>query len=268
MTAYMGPGLGSLVPVRCLSVLSVQPQDRAATTDGMSGTRIYVDPPTRPTLRTWSCQISVSDPEEVGTLFELASLRQALWMISDAAAAENILPPASSHGPHGWHNGTLGGPVTLAGDGVAGTSIQVSGTAYSPLFPVVPGVPVSGVVNVRALSGSTGRVFLDWMPLGAPQNGAATATAASASTGTTAAPLPALSFAATPPANVHVARLRFTGVSQVARPAVRWQPSTDKWRPGGGAEAVYLPPPSQDVILTTGDRALSSYSYTVTEVTQ
>lgn len=268
MTSYMGPGLGSLVPVRCLSVLTVQPQDRSATVEGLSGTRIYVDPPTRPTLRTWSCQINASDPQAVGTLFELASLRQALWMISDAAAAENVLLPASSCGPHGWHNGTLGGPVALAGDDVAGTSIQVSSTAYSPLFPVVPDIPVSAVVNARARADSTARIFLDWMALGAAQNGPAASTPSSASTGTTAAPLPALRVGATPPANVHVARLRIVDAAQVARPAVTWKPATERWRPGGGAEAVYLPPPSQDVILTTGDRALSSYSYTVTEVTR
>src|SRR5699024_2655302 len=110
------------------------------------------------------------------------------------------------------------------------------GNDWSPLLPVVPGIPVAASIHTRALTGETARAFLEWMPLGAEQNGPATTVAATASTGATAAPLDRLTMTATPPANVHVARIRLTGAAQHARPCVTWTPQVQPWRPGGGAE--------------------------------
>lgn len=265
MTTYMGPGLGSLVPVRCLSSLQVQPSTRTAISDGgLSGRRIYVDPPSKPSLRTWQANINVSDPNEVGTLVELESLRQSLWLVSDAARVANVFTPAAALG-HGWSSGSVGAPVALAGGGFAATSWQLPGAGSSPLVPVVPGMPVSASIHVRASAGQTASARLQWMTLG----GAVLGTAQTRTTSSTASPLPLLTFSATPPANAHVARLNVSNTAQIARPALTWTAAPQPWRPGGGAESVHLSPLSEDLILAWSDgRALSSYSYTVTEVSR
>lgn len=276
MTTYMGPGLGSLVPVRCLSSLQVQADARSAVADGLSGRRMYVDRPGTPTLRTWAASIGVADPAELGTLFQLASLRQPLWMVTDAARVENVFTPNGSLGlparPGGSNSvpwlTTVGGPVALAGGGFAAVSAMPRFTnTFSPLLPVIPGERVSVGVNVRAESGTPVTVRLDWMALGTAFNGTQQAIAASTTSSATAAPLPRVELSATPPSNVHVARLSIVNAAQFANPSLTWTATAQPWRPGGGAESVYLPEPSQSVILAWSDgRALSSYSYTVTEV--
>lgn len=277
MTTYMGTGLGSMVPVECLSNLQVNSSARESVTEGMSGRRVYVDPPGRTPLRTWSCGINAADPADVGTLVELESLRAPLWLVSDAASRENVFTPNGALGlpsrPGGSNSApwltTPGGPVVLEGGGVAGASALPRFTnTFSPLLPVVPGVRVSVGVNVRANSGTPVTVRLDWMAVGTAFNGTQQAIAASTTSAATAAPLPRVTLSATPPAGVHVARLTILDAAQFARPSLTWTSTAQPWRPGGGAESVYLSPLTQDVILAwSNGRALSGYSYTVTEVT-
>lgn len=271
MTTYMGPNLASMVPVECLTDLTVTPVGHASEATNMSGhRRIYLPHPGTPTLRTWACSIDAADPADLATLHELESLRVGLRMITDSAAVNNILPPSASVGPVGWFNSEAAGPVTLEGGGMAATSTAptvLSGDDFSPLFPVVPGIPVRASIFLRATPSGAGRVALDWMAPGAAQNGGALSTPDSESTTNTTTPLSHLTVGAVPPSNVFAARLRLTGVAQFARLAVTWTEFTQPYRPGEGAEEVYLPAPSQSPLWAWADQSVAAYQYTVMEAT-
>lgn len=269
MTTYMGPGLGSLVPVRCLSGMRVAPERPSSVRTNLAGRRrVYVNPRA---ARSWQCSIDYSQASEVATLIELESLGVPMVMVSDAASAVNVLAPGASLGPDGWVTSAAslsqGGPVALE-DGVAGSSVQASmgagGVAFSPLLPVVPGMVVTASVYARrSLTAASFR--LDWMDLGTAQDGPARDSTAS-TVSTTAAPLPRHVITATVPDGVHVARLRLTHVGQWARPALSWTPGVVPWVPGEGAEAVHLSPVGLDWHRATADQHHVGASYTVTEV--
>lgn len=240
--------------------------------------------------RDWSVSIPAASPAEVAALYalaahevqfttDLAGRRRAyisptspsgvgpLHWVTPYSQVTNLLPQRSVNGPFGWAGGnhSQGGPVALV-DGMAGSSLQVVGTAYSPLFPVVPGRPVSVMAYVRARANSTAQLFLDWMPLGVPQDGLAPVTAASASTGSTTAPLPALRASATPPANAHVARLRVVNAAQVAMPAVTWTEGVPGRSAGQGCASVIVHDLQSTPTLARTGEAFEEVSFTVSEV--
>jgi len=267
VTTYMGTDLGSMVPVKCLSGLRVQPEHRASFTDGLSGRHVWVDHPDRPALRTWSATINVADPHDIGTLVELASLRVPLRMLTDDAVVGNILPPGAVSGAAGWDvggSGGVAGAVELA-DGWAATSVLPSSeatTCTSPAVPVVPGRPVAGALYVRAVRDTPATVRLEWLNL----DGSIQAVADTNTTATFAAPLPRVIVGATPPSNVFAARLATVNAAQFARPSITWTSQPQPWRPGMGAERVYLAPLSYDVIAAHTGQSLAGYTYTVTEL--
>ena len=277
MTTYMGPNLGAMVPVECLTDLSVTPSTGVAQATNLAGARrIYVDPPESPALRVWSGSIDITDPEAMATLVELESMRTSLRMITDSAAVNNLFPPAAAIGPTGWLPSastlTQGGPQSLqspsrfTASSVAITS--TTATVFSPLFPVIPGVRVSGSIHVLAVPGESGRVALDWMAADAGQGQGALSTPDSDSTTQTGPGAPYLTVGAIPPLGVYAARLRLTGVARFARPAVTWTDQVQPWRPGEGAECVHLSPLTQSVITAWSDGySHSSSQYTVTEAT-
>lgn len=240
--------------------------------------------------RDWSVSIPVASPAEVAALYamaahgvqfttDLAGRRRAYisptspegvgpahW-VTPYSQVTNLLPQRSVSGPHGWAGGSRsqGGPVALA-DGMAASSIQASGTQHSPLLPVVPGQSVTASVYARKSTSAAGAFRLDWMGLGAAQNGSPLSTAGSRAAVTTAAPLARLTVSATVPANVHLARLTLVGVPQYAMPAFTWTPEVQDRSAGQGCASVIVHGLQSTPTLARAGVAFEEVSFTVSEV--
>lgn len=272
MPAWVGP-LQGMVEVRCLSRLVESAEDATTYTTGLSGrVRGRVTPQMS---RSWSCSIDVTDPSELGTLEELIWARrgEALWLVTEAARVQNVLPPLAAEldrdrgvmVPVGWKEGnaqttlTMGGAVSTE-DGTAATSVLVAGggQARAPFTPVLPGVPFT--ISCYASAGAT--VSVAWIgPDGVTSSVSAASPAVAAAGRRTHLTL-------TPAADQRVVQLRVNGATWFTRPQLTWTDAPVPWVRGKGAPAVHLGPLSEDVLmaLTDGSRNLSSASYTIREV--
>lgn len=266
MTAWAGP-LHDLVPLRCLSSLREAPDEQATYTNGLSGRRRARLSPFVP--RSWSCGIDVSDPSEVATLEEFywAHRARAVWLVTEAAQVQNVLPPPAreldrARGvmvPRGWESTddltAAGAFATVDGPAAASVLVDGGGAVKSPVVPCVPGTPVT--VSVYVASGGT--VSLVWVDAAGAET-----TAATSGVGENGE---RVSVSATL-TDQTACRLVVNGASVYARPQITWTAGPVPYVVGRGAASALFGPVSQDVImaLSDGSRNLSSYSYTITEV--
>lgn len=243
--------------------------------------------------REWSVTIPSASPAEVATLVDLAAdgvefrtnlggLRRAvppahgphggpfIWL-TPWSTRTNILPPLSVSGPTGWAvTGagaalSQGGPVVLE-DGVAATSTQATfGTIwFSPLLPVVPGQQVTASAYVRKGDSNT-NFRIDWMNLGDEQDATTSTQVDSVPVTATAAPLPRQVVTATVPENVHVARIRIVGASQVASPAFTWTSEVQERSAGHGCLSAYVHGLTMTPRIAREGTLRHDVSFTVTE---
>lgn len=270
MPAYAGP-LHELVELHCLSNLSERPLESVSFTTGISGRRRGRVAPHA--SRSWACELDASDPSELGTLAELAWTRrgEAVWLVTEAARVQNILPPPEAVldrargvlAPAGWDSATdltVAGRVTTVDGTAAATTLSSTGSAASPVVPVLAGTSVTASAYVS--EGAT--VELVWVdPAGAESSAGVSAAAGPASGG-----MARVSVTATPDDSRTACRLVVAGADVYARPQITWTAGVVPWVWGKGAPKVHLSPPSEDAVmaLTDGSRNLSSYSYNVTEV--
>lgn len=269
MSSWAGP-LHGLVELRCLSGLSEQPDDEASLTVGLSGRRRARVTPR--VARSWSCQLGIGGPSDVALLQELywAHRGEAVWLVTEAARAQNVLPPPlvvldRARGvmvPAGWESVeelTAAGVVATA-DGPAAASVLVAGggAVGSPVVPVVPGLPVT----VSAYVATGGAVSLVWVDSAGVETTEAASAAATADGGRVVVSVPVV------PAGRSACRLVVAGASWFARGQVTWTTGPVPYVTGRGAPQVLLGPVREDVVmaLPDGSRSLSSFSYTVSEV--
>ena len=270
MGVWAGP-LHELVELRSLRRVRETPLDRVSFTDGLSGRRRARFAPV--VRRQWSCEVFAVDPAGMASLLEFywSHRGRAVWLVTEAAAVQNVLPPPSVVRdrerdvmvPDGW----VGSGLTAAGrvptvDGVAAASVLVdgAGSAAGPVVPVVAGLPVT----VSAYAGEGGTVSLAWVDA----DGVETTEAVSAAAGPGSAMQRVSVSVPQVPAGRTACRLVVDGADVYARPQVTWTSAPVQYVPGLGAPSVIFGPPREDVlvVLPDGSRNLSGFSYSVSEV--
>lgn len=159
---------------------------------------------------------------------------------------QSVLLPGSWVGADSYEGGTA---VTTDGvfavrtlTSLAGGSMDFGyrdGVADHPA--VVPGTPVTASVFARG-AGSVHLAFLDWA--GAVLGAELPAVYSHAG-------LSRVSVTATPPDGAATARLRVTGASQTAMPALTWTSDLAEWSTGHGCNRVVIQGLSESVSYAT-----------------
>ena len=265
MGVWAGP-LHELVELRSLRRVRESVSDPVTYTTGLSGRRRARFTPTAP--RDWSCQVSAADPAGLATLHEFywAHRARPVWLVTEAAAVQNVLPPpvtvydraADTLVPVGWDGDVVAGGRVVTADGVAAASFLVdpAGPAASPVVPVLERSPVTASAYVPA--GAT--VELRWVDATGGETSAGVSAAAPVDGARVAVSVEAAPGGA--------CRLVVDGAAWYARPQVTWTAGPVPYVTGKGAPSVLFGPVAEDVLLAAADgsRNLSAYSYTITEV--
>lgn len=276
MSTWAGP-IHGLVELMALSDLEEVAADAPQFTTGLSGRRrVRMTPEV---TRRWSCGIASAYPSELATLQEFywSHRGQAVWLVTEPAQVQNLLPPpltVRDQGrdvmvPKGWKTGNAETLLEAAGsaptvDGVAAASVLVTGggQARLPIVPVRPGVPFT--VSAYVTPGAT--IAVAWMLDGVTQSVSASSAPAGA---LVEGALPRVSLTLTPEAGQTAAQLRVNaGATTIARPQVTWTPFPVPYVPGKGAEQVIFGPVSETTkkALLDGTFNLSGFTYSVEEV--
>jgi len=276
MGAWAGR-IHELVELRSLRRLRESPIDQSTFTHGLSGRRRARVAPS--VSRSWSCEVAMADPAGLATLEEFywAHRGEPLWLVTEAARVQNVLPPPGvEHDrarevlvPKGWKTGNAetflaaAGPVATV-DGVAAASVLVTGggQARLPIVPVLPGVPFT----ISAYVNPGGTLGVAWMQDGVTQSVSASSAPAGALVD---GALQRAFLTLTPAPGQTAVQLRGNaGVTTIARPQLTWTPGVVPYVPGRGAEKVIFGPLNQDVqaLAVNGARNLSSFTYTIQEV--
>lgn len=292
---YIGV-LGGMVDCHFLTGMSVKQEDRVVAAGG-AGTlapRRFVS--WGPSAREWSCDLSHAAPSELAALQALVYRQHvqggAYRMLAVDAQWQNAFTPAASMDFTGWSgdrtvSATYSALVEVRGGGTmlypttelspefylehGGASHEVRHTAAftvdpataatqlsSPVVPVIPGKQVT--LGIFAQGDPVLRA--QWVDA-AGANILSPVTVAGASH----TDLRRLTGSVVPPASAHGVRVLVDGGTRYAWPSVTWTPGPRPYATGRGAESVVLSPVDESLILATADRQLSSWQYTIQEVT-
>lgn len=277
MTCYVGD-LGGMVPIPCMSALDVSAEERVLEHTNLAGIpRVYTvrssAPGALPSYRAWSMSRDAVDSSEWAELRQYLRVnRRPLRLVTCDAANQNLLTPVASD-LVSWRTSGLSNLPTPMGPretthGMAMVTAQlgtvIGAVWYSPVVPVLPGVPVTAAVHYRTAGTDTARLRLRWtnavgLPLAMPPMGWVTGQS-------TFGPLPRLHVTATPPAGAAGVRPEVDGRPIVGRVNVTWSDGPMPWSDGKGAERVRFAPATERVILAVPGRGLSSGQLVAREV--
>lgn len=265
---WLGP-LHALVRVRSMSGLRETTTDPASFTTGLSGARRARVAPRM--MREWAGETKLSDPHSLATLEEMVWRRrgQALWLVTEPASVQNVLPPPSvsldrvrealvpdGYDPPSGTDLSVGGTADTL-DGETATSVVVvdgSGEVPGPVVPVVPG-PVTASVYLPA-GGSLELVWVD--PAGVESSaGSATVTEDGGR-----------AVVSTTTEVQSAARLIVSGSGWFTRDQLTYTPGPVPYVVGQGASKVHLGGLTRDLVAADpdGTRNLVGVAYRLREV--
>lgn len=236
MTAYLGP-LGSLIPFKTPSVLSIEPASRSTLRRVLDGAVFEQRGPRG--RRAWDVSLNLATPEQVRELSALVDgfYGPPPWAFVDPwSKITNMMSPTASFLNAGTWGGTgvTQGGAGFTADGIRyGRSINVPASTtvilgrrngVDDFLPVVPGVPVTASFYCSG----PGQVRIEFFNNTGTFISNATGTAVSG-TGVRAA------LTVTPPANAASARVSSINATQVELLAFTWTDAVMPWSPGEGA---------------------------------
>lgn len=264
-TAFIGP-VGSLVPFLGPSGESITGGPKVSFSDTLGRRKAFMG---RSSPREWSCDLNARYPREVAGLRWLAEFGQPpfVWYPADAVFG-NILEPAVAGLVPGRHTG-LEGPLVEVEPGVwvksamsdaANVTLPMLAGSVDPI-PVVANHPVtiSAWMQGATLSGNRENISVFWRDH---------AGAVLSSTGTDFASTGGRlrrSVTLVPPQGAVQMTIQFFAV-QVCGPTVTLSGRLAPYSPGKGCKRAVPHGLSEALVLVSGDRSLSSYSFTVSEV--
>lgn len=219
--------------------------------------------------RSWALQTSdATTPAEQASLMGFALGEWGpgpFCFVSADAPVTNLLSPHASLAMETIGSEvSVGGPVELGSDGVAGASLNrasAGGIFFGADFvPVLAETPVAGSAWVQ---GEDPKVALYWY------DASLSFLSASTSPGHSSAGMKRESVTAVPPANAVACRLVALGTIVAARPAITWTSDPFSWAAGEGCPRAVLHGVSKGLVMASADPRGGRYanmSYTVTEV--
>ena len=265
--------LGSLAGMVRLSCPSEEIHDEdLGVTVVQTGAGAYSMSPARRGLRSWRLSTSVADPFELAAATSVIRYSSyPLVFVSEHAAGINGLTPGQSafvqdYLPSGVSRGGAEWVSDQWGDWQvawsANTDLTTIWRVLGPAAPVVPGQPLTVSAGLRSMSGQTPRIGINWVDAaGVASNGPRFNVSASAS-----APLARRSVTTTAPLTAVGAWLLFSGVSQVAAPAITLTPELRPYGEGDGAPEVVPLSTSQAPHLITAGATFGSHDLVLQEV--
>ncbi len=271
MTAWIGP-LGALFEFKCPSAVESSTEDPHVYFRPLGGdvavTRLGDG--TRP--RVWDVSVAAARPDHVAALQGLADgawgpgpfvfippagetmnllgKRDALAMATPGSDYVNERPGTTIHTAEG-----------ISGAGYGATSATPRTMALGSA-PVIPGVPVTGKVWVRAVAGATAAMYIRF------HTGGGDAGIASPWVTTTSTTGEFLHVTKVAPAGTTYVTLVASGAI-ITRPQITWTDTPRTWAPSTSSQNVIVSPLSNSVRRATGragEEQITDHRFTVTEL--
>lgn len=271
--AYIGP-FGGMVGFECPSSEGTDPQRPEVSRTTIGGdTKVKRAPRGK---RLWQVGLGVARPSEIASLLAMAEFGTPpyRWVgpwaqVTNALTArQSVLLDGVAARDGATH--TPGGAVKLADGTWAVRSLAISGvygdTRVGHITPVVPGVPVTASVYLRALGAVGARMRIVWVDSAGGDTGAQLDSLFAGSQ----TAMHRFHVTATPPPVAAGLSIRVENANQVANPAVTYSSELLDWHTGHGGESCTASIPSEAAILATNKRdssgQLTSLAMTVQEL--
>lgn len=258
---YLGTP-GRMIGLKCPASQQVSSEDRFTFQTTLEGRRKAQVRPRG--ARTWALQTSdATSPEDAAKIAEFADGAWGLgpfWFLPAEATYANVLPPINQ--PFGGH--IDGGPMTLAGGGIAPFSVERSeGSAGTLQFtgddpPVIPGRSITGSVW---LIGEGATCLLQFFDITDTVIGSASSPKTSGSDAGVRVHVTAM-----PPAGTAKVRITVRNGIRAARPSITYTDKVMPYAGGMGCPKAILHGMSNNLVMTGTLATYSGVGFQITEV--